>query len=256
MISTTERSNYIVTGAGRGIGRAVAVFLAGQDKGIALIDLDDASLEQTRAEIAAQGGTARCYPCDITHEGDVEAAFAQIHADFGRINGLINNAGVMRDGVLVKVKDGKVVRKMTADQFDTVVDVCLRGAFLCGREAAVHMIEDGIADGVIINMASASYKGNYGQTNYSAAKAGLVAMTKVWSKELARHGIRTVAIAPGPIATDMLRQMPPDALEALAAQVPLRRIGTVDNIAMLVGQLIENDFINGAIVEIDGGVTV
>ena len=213
-------------------------------------------MDQTRAEIRAAGGEARAYRCDITDEKAVEAVFTRIREDFGRINGLINNAGVLRDGLLLKVKDGKVVRKMGADQFDMVVDVCLRGAFLCGREAAAHMVEGKVEDGIIINMASASYKGNYGQSNYSAAKAGLVAMTKVWSKELGRYGIRSVAIAPGPIDTDMLRQMPPEALEALAAQVPLRRIGSVDNISKLIGQLIENDFITGAVVDIDGGVTI
>lgn len=256
MSKRMEGGVYVVTGAGRGIGRALALFLAKQGKGIALVDRDQAGMEETLAEIVAVGGEARIYCCDITSEADVEGSFAQIRKDFGRINGLINNAGIMRDGLLVKVKDGQVVRKMGADQFDTVVAVCLRGAFLCGREAAVHMIEGKIKDGIIVNMASASYKGNYGQSNYSAAKAGLVAMTKVWSKELGRHGIRSVAIAPGPIATDMLRQMPPEALAALAAQIPLGRIGTVDNISALIGQLIENDFITGTVIEIDGGVTI
>ena len=256
MSRTEERRVFVVTGAGRGIGRAVAIYLAQQGGGVALVDMDEAALEETRADIVAAGDEARAYHCDITQEAAVEDVFARIRADFGRVDGLINNAGIMRDGLLVKVKDGKVVRKMGADQFDMVIDVCLKGAFLCGREAAVHMIESKVTDGVIVNVASVSYAGNYGQSNYSAAKAGLVAMTKVWSKELGRYGIRTVAIAPGPIETDMLRQMPPEALEALAGQIPLRRIGSVDNISKLIGQLIENDFINGAVVGIDGGVTV
>jgi len=172
------------------------------------------------------------------------------------LHGVINNAGILRDGQLVKVKDGKVVKKMSADNYDLVVGVHMKGAFLCAREAAAQMIEAGVDEGVIINMSSIAYKGNFGQTNYSAAKAGIVAQSRVWAKELGRYGIRSMAIAPGTIETELLRSMPADVLAGMAKQVPVGRIGDVENIAQMVVQIFENTYLSGELIEVSGGMSI
>lgn len=245
-----------VTGGGRGIGRSIAVYLANRGARIALLDLDAAAMSETADLVSAAGSQARGYICNVADEDTVVSTFTQIVADFGALHGLINNAGILRDGQLIKVKNGKVVKKMSCDDFSLVVDVHMKGAFLCAREAAIHMIECGVDEGCIIGMSSIAHHGNFGQTNYSAAKAGIVAMTKVWSKELAKFNIRSMAIAPGTIETDLLRTMPPAALAGLAKMVPLGRIGQVDNIAQAVVQIFENDYLNGQVIEVSGGLTL
>jgi 3-oxoacyl-[acyl-carrier protein] reductase len=180
--------------------------------------------------------------------------FQSILRDFGAIHGLVNNAGVLRDSRLVKVRDGRVVGKMSAEEFDLVVDVHMRGSFLCAREAASHMIECGVEDACIMGISSGAFRGNFGQTNYSAAKAGIVAMSRVWSKELAPYNIRSMAIAPGTIETDMLRSMPAEALTKMASQVPLGRIGSVNNIAQSVAFILENNYVSGGVIDVSGGL--
>ncbi|GAA5317558.1 MAG: SDR family oxidoreductase [Candidatus Pelagadaptatus aseana] len=245
-----------ITGGGKGIGRSIAVRLAKQGVKLALLDLDDAAMAETVQLVADAGSEARPYNCNVADEATVEATFNQIVADFGAIHGLVNNAGILRDATLIKVKDGKVVKKMTGDNYSLVVDVHMKGAFLCAREAAAHMVEGGVEEGVIINMASIAYHGNFGQSNYSAAKAGIVAQSKVWAKELGRYNIRSMAIAPGTIETDLLRTMPPEALDKLAAMVPLKRIGDVDNIAQTVQHILENNYLSGDVIEVSGAVTL
>lgn len=243
-----------ITGGGKGIGRATAVRLANQGAKIAIIDLDQAAMEETISLIEQAGSTARAYTCNVADEAAVENTFNTIVKDFGAIHGLVNNAGILRDGMLIKVKDGKVVKKMSAEQYSLVVDVHMKGAFLCTREAAAHMVEQNIQEGCIISMSSGAFHGNFGQTNYSAAKAGIVAMSRVWSKELAKFNIRSMAIAPGTIETDMLRSMPNDALDNLAKMVPLGRIGDTDNIAQTIQFILENDYMSGDVIEVNGGM--
>lgn len=245
-----------VTGAGRGIGQGIAVHLAARGALVAAIDLDLDSLAGTVKRVEEAGSLARAYRCDVTDEAAVEATFASIAGDFGRIDCLVNNAGIFQDGLLVKEKDGKVVKKMSANVFDKVLDVCLKGAFLCAREAAGHMIERNGDGGVIVNISSGAFRGNYGQTNYSAAKAGLVAMSRVWAKELGRYNIRSMILAPGAVETDLLRSMPAEALDAMVRQVPLRRIGKIENIAQAVAHIIENDYLTGSVLEVNGGMVV
>ncbi|MCG8671854.1 MAG: SDR family oxidoreductase [Pseudomonadales bacterium] len=243
-----------ITGAARGIGRAIAIRLAEQGANIAAIDLDLENLTETVSLVEKLGVKAKSYQCDVADEAMVETTFASIVEQFGSIEGLVNNAGVLRDGLLIKVSGGKVIKKMTAQQYDLVVNVHMKGAFLCTREAAAQMVELGIDEGCIVSMSSGAYHGNFGQTNYSAAKAGIVAMSRVWSKELARYNIRSAAIAPGTIETDMLRSMPPEALEGLAKKVPLGRIGDVDNIAQTVQFILENNYVSGDVIEVNGGL--
>ncbi len=245
-----------ITGAGRGIGRATAEKLASKGAKIAILDLDAESMKDAVAAIEALGSEARAYVCNVMDEEVVESTFAQIVTDFGAIHGLVNNAGILRDGMLIKVKDGKVVKKMSADNFGLVVDVHMKGAFLCAREAATHMVEAGVEDACIVNMSSIAYRGNFGQTNYSAAKAGLVAMTRVWAKELGKYNIRSAAVAPGVVETDMLHSMPEDALAAMTAQVPVKRIGKTDHIAQTIAFIFENDYVSGGCYDVNGGFVI
>lgn len=245
-----------ITGGGRGIGRSIAVHLAEKGAKLALLDLDDAAMAETVEQVVAAGSEANAYNCNVADEETVVATFQKIVADFGSLHGVINNAGILRDGQLVKVKDGKVVKKMSADNYSLVVDVHMKGAFLCAREAATQMIEAGVEEGVIVNMSSIAYKGNFGQSNYSAAKAGIVAQSRVWAKELGRYGIRSMAIAPGTIETELLRSMPAEILEGMAKQVPVGRIGDVGNIAQMVVQIFENSYLSGDVVEVSGGMSL
>jgi 3-oxoacyl-[acyl-carrier protein] reductase len=177
----------------------------------------------------------------------------RVASDFGRLDGLVNNAGIVRDGLLVKVKDGAVVGRMTMEQWNPVIGVNLTGVFLCAREAAAHMVELGNG-GVIVNISSISRVGNAGQTNYSAAKAGVESMGVVWAKELARYGIRVGSIAPGFTHTEILASMRPEVLDRLTAPVPLKRLGQPEEIAHAVQFIFENDFFTGRCLEIDGGL--
>jgi 3-oxoacyl-[acyl-carrier protein] reductase len=243
----------LVTGAGRGIGRSLAVHFAKKGANLALLDTNTADIEETRLQCGAEQVVARTYIADAANEDNVVGALDQITVDFGRLDGLINNAGIVRDGMLVKVKDGQVVGKMTLAQWQSVIDVNLTGVFLCAREAAQRMINLA-GGGVIVNVSSISRAGNAGQTNYSAAKAGVAAMTVVWAKELARYGIRVGAVAPGFIRTPMVASMKPDALERMTAPIPLGRLGEPEEIAHAVGFIFENDLFTGRCVEVDAGL--
>ena len=245
-----------ITGGGRGIGRSIAENMAKKGAKVALLDLDDAAMAETAELVKAAGSQARAYTCNVADEETVVNTFNQIVADFGAIHGLVNNAGILRDATLIKVKDGKVVNKMSAENFCLVVDVHMKGAFLCAREAASHMVELGVEEGCIVNMSSGAFRGNFGQSNYSAAKAGIVAMNRVWAKELGKFNIRSMAIAPGTIKTDMLSSMPEEALQQLAAMVPLGRIGEVKNIAQTVESIFENNYLSGDVIEVSGGLYV
>ncbi len=196
----------LITGAGRGLGAAMAKRLAARGANLALLDLDDAGLVEVRDACRALGVRAETYSAPTSGvERDVIGAFDRVVADFGRLDGSIANAGILRDGLLVKAKDGEVTGKLSLEQWQAVIDVNLTGVFLCGREAAERMIRGG-SGGCIINISSLSRAGNFGQSNYSAAKAGVAALTVVWAKELARHEIRVNAIAPGFIKTEMVGQ--------------------------------------------------
>jgi 3-oxoacyl-[acyl-carrier protein] reductase len=243
----------VVTGAGRGIGRAIAVRLAQHGAHLALFDLNTADLDDTAQLCSGNSMQARTYQVNVADEGEVCAAMARVAVDFGRLDGLVNNAGIVRDGLLLKVKDGVVVGRMTVDQWNSVIGVNLTGVFLCAREAAAHMIEHGNG-GVIVNISSISRVGNAGQSNYSAAKAGVESMAVVWAKELARYGIRVGSIAPGFTNTEILAGMRPEVLDKLTAPVPLRRLGHPQEIAHAVQFIFENDFFTGRCLDIDGGL--
>ncbi len=242
-----------ITGAGRGIGRAIALAFAEHGADIAALDLDAAGAGETCALCEAKGVRARAYLTDVTAESQVVQSLDAVVADLRRLDVLVNNAGITRDALLVKAQDGAVHTKMSLAQWQAVLDVNLTGVFLCGREGAERMIRLGHG-GVIINISSISREGNPGQTNYSAAKAGVAAMTVVWAKELARFGIRSAAIAPGFCATEILAAMKPEMLARVKAAVPLRRLGEPSEIAATAVFIAENDFVTGRVIEVDGGL--
>ena len=244
----------IVTGAAAGIGRATARRFAGEGALVAGWDVqgDAAAFE---AEMAAAGGEGVLMPVDVTDSSAVDAATLQVAGHWGGADVLVNNAGILRDGLLVKQKEGAVVSMMSDEQFDAVVSVNLRGVFACTRAVAPSMISRG--RGVILNASSVvGLYGNFGQTNYIATKAGVIGMTKVWARELGRHGIRVNAVAPGYVATEILAAMPQKVLDSLAAHTPLGRMGRPEEIAEAYVWLASDaaSFVNGAVLSVDGGV--
>ncbi|MGS2719013.1 SDR family oxidoreductase [Paraglaciecola aestuariivivens] len=244
-----------ITGAAQGLGKAMAEEFAKQGAHIALIDMQAEAVNAAASDIEKLGVKAKGYAINVTDEQQVETAFADIVADFGQLNGLINSAGIMRDGMLLKVKDGQVVKKMSLEQFQSVLDVNVTGTFLCSREAAAQMINSK-SKGVIINISSVSRAGNIGQTNYSATKAAVATMTVSWGKELARFGIRTGCIAPGLVETAMAAQMRPEMREMFISTVPLRRLAEVEELAHAAKFIFENDYFTGRTLELDGGTRV
>lgn len=243
----------VVTGGGQGLGRAMAEYLAARGAQLALIDLNQDRLDEAVAACEKAGGTARAYLCNVADERAVEDNFRRLREDFGRIDALVNNAGILRDGLLVKAKEGEIVKRMSLQEWQAVIDVNLTGVFLCGREAATHMIQDQ-RGGCIINISSISRAGNVGQSNYSAAKAGVVALASGWARELARYQIRTAAVAPGFIETDMTASMKPEALAKMTAGIPLQRMGQPEHIAQAVAFILENDYVSGRVIEVDGAL--
>ena len=243
----------IVTGAARGLGQAIAIHLASHGARVALVDLNTDDLEQTYQRILSAGNKAKAYACNVASEIEVKTTVKQVFDDSGCIHGLVNNAGILRDGLLVKAKDGKIIDTLSYEKWQSVINVNLTGAFLCGREVAASMIEHSV-QGAIINITSISRAGNFGQSNYAAAKAGVVALTTTWARELARYGIRSAAIAPGMIRTEMTEAMKPEAQAKMTSGIPAGRMGSPDEIARTVGFIFENDYFNGRVLELDGGL--
>jgi 3-oxoacyl-[acyl-carrier protein] reductase len=242
-----------VTGGGRGIGKAIATAFAVRGAHVGLIDLNTSDLESASAELTARGARVRTELANVTKEDEVARALDAVIGEFGRLDVMINNAGITKDALLIKAKDRVVTGKMSLDQWRAVIDVDLTGVFLCAREAAERMVRLGNG-GVVISVSSISRAGNHGQTNYSAAKAGVVAMSVVWAKELARYGIRTGTIAPGFTRTDILASMTPETLERVTAPVPLKRLGLPEEIAHAAVFIAENDFFSGRCIDVDGGL--
>jgi 3-oxoacyl-[acyl-carrier protein] reductase len=242
---------FVVTGAARGLGFACAQNLAGAGARLALVDLNAEGLAQAVATLHAQGTEARSYAVNVTAEAEVTALFDQVLQDFGGLHGLINNAGITRDSLLVKRKDG-VLSTMTTRDWQQVIDVNLTGVFLCGREAAARMVQTN-TPGVIVNISSVCRDGNIGQSNYSAAKAGVTALTATWAKELSRYGIRVGAVAPGYVNTEMVQQIRSDVLDKLKAQIPLGRLAEPAEIAHTARYIIENDYFTSRTIGVDGG---
>lgn len=248
-----DNSVIAITGGARGLGLAMAELLGRRGAHLALIDTDGDTLDGAVSALDQAGIKARGYVANVADEASVKQAFADIAATLGPVSGLVNNAGILRDALLVKAKEGRVEKVMSLDSWQSVIDVNLTGVFLCGREAASQMIEAG-NEGVIVNISSISRAGNMGQSNYAACKAAVIALTTTWGKELARYGIRAGAVAPGFIETDMTASMRQDMLDKLTSGVPLRRLGQPHEIAQSVAFIFENDYFTGRVIECDGGL--
>lgn len=246
-----ENSGIVITGAARGLGLEMARQLAGAGARIGLVDLDPEALETARDSLPGEGHAMA--PASVADEAAVEAAFEALASALGHIDGLVNNAGITRDGLLIKARDGEVTDRMSLAHWQQVVDVNLTGVFLCTRAAATHMVNAGHG-GVIINVSSISRHGNFGQTNYVASKAGVAAMAVTWAKELARYGIRVASISPGFTATEMVMQMPEKAIERITSQIPLRRLAEPEEMAQTIRFIFENDYVSGRDFGIDGGL--
>ena len=242
-----------ITGAGRGLGRAIALRLASQGAVLALIDVNRADLEVTEAELRSRDGQCALFVCNVADEAEVESTFAAIKEQFGALHGLINCAGILRDGMLIKVKEGELVEKMSLAQWQAVIDVNLTGTFLCGREGAALMAKGG-QGGVIINISSIARTGNMGQSNYAASKAGVASLVVTWARELARHGIRVMGIAPGVFATDMTASVKPEALARMQQAIPVGTLGEAAQLAQTVQFILANDYLSGRMIELDGGL--
>jgi 3-oxoacyl-[acyl-carrier protein] reductase len=247
----------IITGGANGIGQATARRFAAEGATVAVWDLDAESGERLAAEIGGAGQKALYQPVDVSDPEDVEKAVSELLNSWERIDILINNAGILRDAQLVKFKEGAVQDRMALEDFDAVINVNLRGVFVCTRAVAPVMIRQG--SGRIISASSVvGLYGNFGQTNYVAAKSGVIGMTRVWARELGRYGITVNAVAPGFVSTDMVWQMPEKVLEAIIAKTPLRRLGEPEDIANAYLYLASDEaaFVTGAVLSVDGGQVV
>lgn len=240
----------VVTGSGRGLGAAIAQELARDGANIAVVDID---YESAASMTETLGERHRAYACDVASEWAVGGLFAQLEADFGAIHGLVNNAGVTRDGLLVKKQKDGSYKTMSLERWQQVIDINLTGTFLCGRAAAQSMIRSG-SRGLIVNVSSISRHGNRGQSNYSASKAAVAALAVVWARELAPHGIRAMSLSPGFTATDMVANMRQDALAKLQKFIPAQRLADPEEMARTVRFMFENDYLTGRDIAVDGGL--
>jgi 3-oxoacyl-[acyl-carrier protein] reductase len=244
----------LITGGAAGIGRATALRFIEEGAKVIICDVD----EEVGREAAEELGP-RCdfHPLDVTDRQAVQVWVEDVVARLGRIDVLVNNAGILRDNQLVKVKNGTLVKQMPEDEFDLVIDVNLKGVFNCAQAVAPTMITQG--SGVILNATSiVGLDGNFGQTNYVATKAGVIGMTKVWARELGRYGIRVNAVAPGFVGTDILMAMPEKILDHMKARTPLGRLGRPLDIANAYLFLASDEasYVSGAVLRVDGGIVV
>ncbi len=246
----------IVTGAAAGIGRATALRFAEEGARVACWDVNAAASGNLIEQLTSAGGESLFREVNVASAESVKQGVDEVMARWGRIDVLVNNAGILRDAQLVKIKDG-VVGGMTEEQFDAVINVNLKGLFLCTRAVAPHMFAAG--GGVVLNASSVvGLYGNFGQTNYVAAKAGLIGMTRTWARELGKYKIRVNAVAPGFIATEMVKAMPPKVLEQMAAHTPLGHRGDPSDIAEAYTWLASDQakFVHGAVLSVDGGLVL
>lgn len=247
----------VVTGAVSGIGRATALRFANEGCRVAAWDVNDAGQDELLRELSSAGGEPLFRKVSVRDNADVNSAVDDVIARWGAVDVLINNAGITRDSQLVKWKDGAVASTMSEEAFDSVMSVNLKGVFLCSRAIVPHMMRKGA--GVILNASSVvGLYGNFGQTNYAATKAGVIAFARTWSRELAKYNIRVNAIAPGFIATEMVQKMPEKVVQTMVSHTPLGRMGKPEDIAEAYVWLASDaaSFITGAVLSVDGGLVL
>jgi 3-oxoacyl-[acyl-carrier protein] reductase len=251
-----EDTKFIVTGAAQGLGRHYALRLAEAGGQVAAGDVNEAGLASLVQETKGVRGKVHARRLDVASEADDAAFVDWAHGAMGGLNGLVNNAGILRDGLLVKKdKTTGAVVKLSREQWQQVIDVNLTGATWMVRDVVGKMVETG-QKGVIVNMSSIARHGNRGQSNYAAAKASLATNTKTWSLEFAPFGIRVGAIAPGMVDTPMTQGMNQKARDALVAMIPVGRCGVPEDIWLAVRFVIECDYFNGRTIDVDGGLAM
>ncbi|MBV1776690.1 beta-ketoacyl-ACP reductase [Burkholderiaceae bacterium DAT-1] len=238
----------IITGAASGIGKATALRFAREGSKVVVCDLNPAGIDAVVSEIIAGGGEAIGIVVNVTDKQHLAEMVATVKAKWSRIDVLVNNAGIVADAQFTK---------MTDDQFDRVIDINLKGVYNCAKAVVDTMVEQG--EGVILNASSVvGLYGNFGQTNYAAAKFGVIGFTKTWAKELGRKGIRSNAVCPGFVATPILASMPEKVIEAMQDKVPMKRLAQPEEIASVYTFLASADasYINGAVISVDGGLVI
>jgi len=246
----------IVTGGASGMGRHFAVRLVEAGAQVAIGDVNEAGLTET-AGLAKGAGKCHAKKLNVADEADVHAFVEWAHGAMGGLNGLVNNAGILRDGLLVKKdKETGAVKVLSKEQWDAVIGVNLTGATLMARDVVAKMVTTGQKPGVIVNMSSVARHGNRGQSNYTAAKAALAANTVTWSKEFAPFGIRVGAVAPGMVETPMTQGMNQKARDALVAAIPVGRIGLPEDLWLAVKFVLECDYFDGRTIDVDGGLSM
>jgi 3-oxoacyl-[acyl-carrier protein] reductase len=244
----------LVTGGAAGIGKATALRFHEEGAVVVIADMNEAAGKATAELLAPRG---RFYSVNVIDRTAVQRWIDAVYAAYGRIDVLVNNAGIVRDGQLIKMKDGELVKQMPEADFDLVVSVNLKGVFNCTQAVAPYMAVQG--GGVILNATSVvGLDGNFGQTNYVATKAGVIGMTKVWARELGKNNIRVNAVAPGFTATEILSAMPDKVIDGMKARTPLGRLGDPRDIANAYLFLASDDaaFVTGATLRVDGGIVV
>jgi 3-oxoacyl-[acyl-carrier protein] reductase len=238
----------IITGAGQGIGRATALKFASEGAKVAVCDINSTAVDDTVNEILAGGGQAAGFRVDVTDKDSIARMVSAVMAKWGRIDTLVNNAGIVQDAQF---------KKMTDEQFERVIDVNLKGVYHCTKAVVDIMLEQN--SGVILNASSiVGLYGNFGQTNYAATKFGVIGMMKTWARELGRKGIRANAICPGFIETPILSSIPDKVIKMMEEKVPLGRLGKPEEIANTYAWLASDEasYINGAVIEVSGGCTI
>lgn len=252
-----EDLKIIVTGGAQGMGRTFALALAEAGASVVICDVNEAGLAETAAAAKGLRGKLFTSKTNVADEAEVGALVEFAHKEMGGLNGLINNAGILRDGLLVrKDRETGAVKKLSKEQWDAVIGVNLTGATLLTRDVVAKMVETNTRPGVIVNMSSVARHGNRGQSNYTAAKAALAANTVTWAREFAAYGVRVGAVAPGMVETPMTAGMNQKARDALVAAIPVGRIGLPEDLWLAVKFVLECDYFNGRTIDVDGGLSM
>lgn len=239
----------VITGGGRGMGKQFAEDLSKRGAKPYVLDVLAENLDALQSQAGIPGAVV-----DVSNGSQVESFFETYTDEHGAPDVLVNNAGITADALFIK-KKGDETKKFPLSNWEKVLGVNLTGTFLCAREAAFHMVKHDVK-GVIVNISSICRSGNLGQTNYSATKSAVDAMTVTWSKELSRYGIRVGAIAPGYINTEMVAKIRQEVLEKIVEKIPVGRLGEMEEISRALQFIIENDFFTGRIIEVDGGMRI
>lgn len=244
----------IITGGAAGIGKATAEKFAAEGAKVVICDVNEEAGNALAKEL---GNDASFWKVNVVDRQEVQAWIDEVAKRYGRIDVLINNAGITRDGQFIKFKEGEVVGQMSEEAFDAVIAVNLKGVFNCTQAVVPYMIKQG--GGSIVSASSVvGLYGNFGQTNYAATKFAVIGMTKTWARELGKYQIRVNAVAPGFILTEMVQKMPEKVLEGMAAGTPLKRLGKPEEIANVYAWLAsdESSYIHGTVISVDGGIVL